>query len=118
MSVDEVDKCVAFEGWGEIKGVGAELLIALAAPFRQARERELAPEEYPYLDKEKLKRGLNCESEAVLRRRVLRCRKEINKLARSADDHVPMNAVIESSQWHGYRLNPDRVRLVALSRQS
>jgi hypothetical protein len=55
----------------------------------------------------------------VLRRRVLRCRNEIDKLAKAADDHnVPMNAVIESSQWHGYRLNPDRVRLVALSRRS
>jgi hypothetical protein len=116
MSVDEVGKRVVFEEWGEIKGVGAELLIALAALFRQARERELAPEEYPYLNKDKLMRELNCGS-AMLRRRVLRCRNEIHKLAKSADDHnVPMNAVIESSPWHGYRLNPDRVRLVASRR--
>jgi hypothetical protein len=119
MSVDDVGKCVVFEGWGEIKGVGAELLIALAAPFRQSRERELAPEEYPYLNKEKLMRGLNCESEEALRRQVLRCRDKIKKLAESADDHnVPMNAVIENSPRHGYRLNPDRVRLIALSRRA
>ena len=66
---------------GRDKGVGAELLIALAAPFRDARERELAPEGYPYLTKERLARQLNCESDEVLRRRVLRCRNAINGLA-------------------------------------
>ena len=63
MSIDEVGKRVIFERWGEIKGVGAELLIALAAPFREAREGELAPEEYPYLTTQKLARQLKCESE-------------------------------------------------------
>jgi hypothetical protein len=43
MSIDEVGKRVVFERWGEIRGVGAELLIALAAPFREARQRELVP---------------------------------------------------------------------------
>ena len=45
MSVDEVGKRVVFQRWGEIKGVGAELLIVLAAPFREAREAEVPPEE-------------------------------------------------------------------------
>jgi hypothetical protein len=117
MSIDEVGKHVVFERWGEIKGVGAELLIALAAPFREAREGELAPEGYPYLTKDRLARQLNCESDEVLRRRVLRCRNAINGLAEQAGDpELPIGAVIESSQWHGYRLNPDRVRLVALPR--
>jgi hypothetical protein len=26
--------------------------------------------------------------------------------------------VIENSQWHGYRLNPDRIRIVAISELS
>src|SRR5215216_2639839 len=100
------------ERWGETKGVGADLLIALPAPFREARERELAPEEYPYLNKEKLARQLNCESDEVLRRRVLRCRNAIKKLAKNVGVPEPsIDAIIESSQWHGYRLNPDRVRL-------
>jgi 7-cyano-7-deazaguanine synthase in queuosine biosynthesis len=119
MSVDEVAKRVVFERWGEIKGVGAELLIALVAPFREARERELPPEVYPYLTKDKLARQLNCESDEVLRRRVLRCRNAINSLAEQSGDPGPLiNAVIESVQWHGYRLNPDRVRLVNLPRPS
>ena len=31
-----IDKRVIFDRWGEITGVGAELLIALAEPFREA----------------------------------------------------------------------------------
>jgi len=29
-----------------------------------------------------------------------------------------LDAVIENSQWHGYWLNPDRIRIVALSEMS
>jgi hypothetical protein len=117
LSIDEVGKRVVFERWGEIRGVNAELLIALAGPFRDARGIELAPEQYPYLNKQKLEQQLKCESNEVLRRRVLRCRNAIKKLAEKAGDVAPpTDAVIESSQWHGYRLNPDRVRLIALQR--
>ena len=61
----------------------------------------------------KIMRKTNCESDEVLRRRVYRCRKRIKTLARDAGDPEPsLDAVIENSPWHGYRLNPDRVRLV------
>jgi hypothetical protein len=116
MSIDEVAKCVIFERWGEMKGVGAELVLALAAPFREARQNELAPECYPFLESAKLMRQLKCAENEVLRRRIFRARKAIKKLAKNAGDlEPPMDAVIESSQWHGYRLNPDRVRLVAIA---
>ena len=108
-----------FERWGEIKGASAELIIALAELFRDARRKELAPERYPFLEASKLKRQIRCESDAVLRRRILRCRTKIKKLARDAGDSEPsLDAVIENSQWHGYWLNPDRVRLVAISKLS
>ena len=114
-SIDEVGKRVIFERWGEIRGVGAELLMALATPFREARKNELAPEHYPFLKSSKLMRQLKCEENEALRRRILRARNAIKKLAKNAGDlEPPMDAVIESSQWHGYRLNPDRVRLIAL----
>jgi 7-cyano-7-deazaguanine synthase in queuosine biosynthesis len=114
ISIDEVGKRVIFERWGEMKGVGAKLLIALAAPFREAREGELAPEKYPYLSTQTMARQLKCES-GVLRRQVLRLRNEVNRRAKKArDPELPVDAVIESSQWHGYRLNPDRVKLIAL----
>ena len=116
ISIDEVGKRVIFERWGEMKGVGAKLLIALAAPFREARESELAPEKYPYLSTQTLARQLKCES-GVLRRQALRFRNEINRRAEKAGDpELPVDAVIESSQWYGYRLNPDRVKLIALQR--
>ena len=119
MSIDEIGKRVVFERGREIKGVSAELLIALAAPFREAWKGELAPEAYPYLTKEKLAGQLNCKSDEVLRRRVLRCRNAIKSLAEQAGDpELSIDAVIENSQWHGYRLNPDRVRLFLLSRPS
>ena len=116
ISIDAVGERVIFERWGEIKGVDAKLLIALAAPFREAREGELAPEKYPYLTTQKLASVLKHKSE-VLRLRVLRCRNKISRRAKEAGDpELPTDAVIESSQWRGYRLNPDRVRLIASQR--
>ena len=117
LSIDEVGKRVVLDRWGEIKGVGAELVIALAAPFREARQRELPPEQYPYLTKQELQIQLECKSDEVLRRQVLRCRNAIRRGAeKEGDPKPPIDAVIENSKWHGYRLNPDRVRLIALKR--
>jgi hypothetical protein len=97
--------------------VSVLLLITLAAPFREAREAEVAPEKYPFLITQKLERQLKCESDEVLRRRVNRCRNAINKLAVEAGNpELPIDAVIENSPWHGYRLSPDRVKLIALQR--
>jgi hypothetical protein len=115
ISIDEARKRVLFRDWGDMKGVGAELIIALAVPFRQAREAELPPERFPCVEASKLTNRLNVGSDEVLRRRVLRCRNGISKLAKDAGDVQPsMDAVIENIQWHGYRLNPNRVRLVTL----
>jgi hypothetical protein len=115
ISIDETAKRVIFGEWGDIRGVGAALIMALAAPFRYARENELPPERYPFLKPSKLIDQLSIGSHEALRRRVFRCRNAINKLAKDAGDAIPSgDAVIESVQWHGYRLNPDRVRLVAL----
>jgi hypothetical protein len=119
MSIDEASTRVVFDRWGDVSGVSAELLLALATPFRKARNAELPPENYPYLTKEELAHQFNYESDEVLRRRVSRCRNAINKLATKAGDpQLPINAIIENNPWHGYRLNPDRVRLVTRSRPS
>jgi hypothetical protein len=116
ISIDEGGKRVVFQRWGELRGTSAELIIALAELFRDATRKELAPERYPFLETSKLVRQINCGSHEVLRRRVLRCRSKIGKLAKEAGAVEPsIDAVIENIQWHGYRLNPDRVRLVAPS---
>jgi Queuosine biosynthesis protein QueC len=119
MAVDEVQKRVIFDRWGEIRGVSAELIITLAEPFRRAMRDELAPEHYPFTESSNLIRKTNCIADEALRRRVLRCRNKIAQLATNAGDPLPsLDAVIENSQWHGYRLNPDRIRIVALSEWS
>ena len=82
--------------------MSAELIIALAEPFRQAMRDELAPERYPFIETSKLMRQINCDADETLRRRVLRCRKKIAQLATNAGDSPPsLDAVIENSQWHG-----------------
>ena len=119
MAIDEGGKRVVFDRWGEIKGASAELIIALAQPFRQAMRNELAPERYPFLETSKLMRQISCESDETLRRRILRCRNKIAELASNAGDPTPsLDAVFENNKWHGYRLNPDRIRIVAISELS
>ena len=109
---------VFFDRWGAIMGVGAELLIALAEPFREAMKDELTPENFPFTKTSDLVHRFNCKHE-TLRRRVYRCRNEIARLAAGAGESSPsIEAVIENLSWRGYRLNPDRVKLVALTQLS
>jgi len=100
----------------EVLGNSAALIICLAEPFRQATRKERAPERYPFTQTSNLMSQLRCNDDEAFRRRVLRCRNKLTQLAAQAGDPRPsIEAVIESSQWHGYRLNPSRVRIVALS---
>ena len=111
----KVGERVLFDRWGEIKGVRADLLISLAGPHREATSDERITQNYPFTKTEQLLGTLRISSAETLRRNVLRCRKEINRLATKAGDTPPsIDAVIETSQWHGYRLNPDTVRIVAI----
>ena len=56
MAIDIERKRVVFNRWGELAGVSASLIIALANPFRQAVHDELAPEHYPFTESTKLMR--------------------------------------------------------------
>jgi hypothetical protein len=106
---------VIFDRWGAVRGVHAELLIALADSFRNAIKDELAPESFPFIKTDDLRRRLGCKEETI-RRRVLRCRNTIARLAIAAGDAPPsLDAVVENSRWHGYRLNPDSIRIVAIT---
>ena len=108
MSIDEGGKLVVFERWGEIKGASAELIIALAELFRDARRERACARALSFL------RGLEASNVKsivnpmqALRRRILRFRNKIKKLARDAGDSEPsLDAVIENSQWHGYLAEP------------
>jgi hypothetical protein len=116
LSIDTRRKRVLMAGLGLLAGESAGLIIALAEPFRTALRRETAPEEFPFTKSVTLMTETQCDNEEGLRRRVTRCRAKIEKLARDAGVSPPTpDAVIESLQWHGYRLNPNRVRLVDIS---
>ena len=116
IAIDEHAKRVIFDRWGEVLGNNAALIICLAEPFRKATREERAPERYPFIQTSNLMSQLRCNDKETLRRRVLRCRSKLTQLAAHAGDPSPsIEAVIESSQWHGYRLNPSQVRIVALS---
>ena len=116
IAIDPDRRRVIFDPWGEIKGVGADLLISLARPHKEAMSRDRAPENYPFTATTQLLKDLGIETAETLRRRVLRCRNEIERLARRAGAAPPpIEAVIENNQWHGYRLNPDVVRIVAMT---
>ncbi len=70
---------------------------------------------YPFTPSDKIRQQLNC-TQGTIRRRVLPCRNKIEELARNAGDPQPSTeAVIENIQWRGYRLNPDRIRIVAIT---
>jgi hypothetical protein len=116
IAIDEPGNRIVFPRWGDIRGESARLLIALAQSYRAAARDERAPENYPFTHSGDLQRLTNCGGDETLRRRILRCRHSITKMASNAGDVAPpIDAVIENHPWHGYRLNPDRVRIVAIS---
>ena len=118
IAVDEGGDRVVFDRWGEITGANARLLLILAASHREAVRNECTPENFPFVRPDSLCQQAECDGE-TLRKRVFRCRKRIARMASEAGDgHPAAEAIIENSQWHGYRLNPDRIRIVALSELS
>jgi hypothetical protein len=116
IAIEEKANRITVDRWGELKGQSAALIIALAGPFKQAMHEERAPENYPFNSTTAVRGQINCTDNETFRKLVQRTRNRLKHLATSAGDPAPsIDAVIESSQWHGYRLNPNRVRIVVLS---
>ncbi len=116
IALDEQTKTVILEGLGELTGVSSELIQSLVRAFRRAREGEVAPENYPYVKTSELLKQFGLADEETLRKRVHRCRKAIAAMVSEAGgNEIDEQTVIESLPWHGYRLNPDVVQIVALS---
>jgi len=92
------------------------LIINLAKPFREAMSEERAPEHYPFTATKVLMNQIGCADDETPRKCVQRCRNKLRSLATTAGDPPPtIDAVLENIQWHGYRLNPNRVKIVARS---
>lgn len=104
------------EGLGEVSGASFELLDALRPTFRSARDAELRPEKYPFLKSIDLANAFSLD-EPSMRKRVSRFRnEEVAALCvRAGRSTLPEDAIVENLPWHGYRLNPFRVRLVAMT---
>jgi hypothetical protein len=116
MAIEEDGKRVIFDGWSALKGKNVALLVALAGPHEKAVIDRLKPENFPFMKPRVLVQALEVENDETVRKRVNRCRNAIGSLAEKAGDApLPLDAVIENIPWHGYRLNPNRVRIVALS---
>jgi 7-cyano-7-deazaguanine synthase in queuosine biosynthesis len=116
LAVEEGGNCVVFDRWGVLTGSNARLIAVLAESYRQSQTEQLAPERYCFTPTAYLAEALGLENDESLRRTVLRCRKRLGKIAIAAGEVAPaLDAVIESSQRHGYRLNPDTTRLVAMT---
>ena len=89
MAIDEGGRRVVFDRWGEIKGASAQLIIALAEPFRQAMRNKLVPERYPFLKASELMRQISCKSDETLRRQIFRCRNKIGELRKPSTHAFP-----------------------------
>ena len=114
IAIDEANRRVIIDRWGTIKGRSADILIALAIPFRKAVAGELPPESFEFTRSDALCRRLGCD-EPGLRQQIARCRKKIETYARTAGVDPPgTDSVIENISWSGYRLNPDHVRIAAV----
>ena len=76
----------------------------------------MRPEKYPFLTASDLAQTLGLD-EPGMRKRVSRFRnQEMAALCKVAGHAaLPNDAIIENLPWQGYRLNPFRIRLVALS---
>jgi hypothetical protein len=116
MAVDKAHTRVHVVGWGMLKGKDAELIIKLSEPFIRSRDVQLLPQNFAFTLGSDLEEPLGYDNNEAFRRCVDRCRRRLAKLA-SAAGAAPLTSdtVIESIPRRGYRLNPDHVRLVALS---
>ncbi len=115
IALDTPAERIVFTQWGTIKGANARSLLVLAASHQEAVHNGRAPENFPFILAAKLSGEIGCDEE-TLRKRVHRCRKRIAQMASKVGDPAPSDeAVIENIPWHGYRLNPDRVRIVMMS---
>jgi 7-cyano-7-deazaguanine synthase in queuosine biosynthesis len=116
IAIDEKARRVTFNRWGPVTGKLAGLIVALATSFVQAMDEKRAPENYPFIKTTDLMSLIGYADDEALRKCVQRFRTKLTRLAESAGDPPPsIDAVLENIQWHGYRLNPNRVRIVALS---
>ncbi len=94
------------------RNTSCELLVALRAPFVAALARGASP---PFTLSSQLADTLRIE-EGTLRITVMRMRDRIARAVHARYGiSLPSNAIIQSHQGDGYRLNPDRVQVIDIA---
>ena len=112
MALDERHHRVLFEGVPPIEGkANCSLVERLAVQYREDLQAGRVPENYEYVRAVVLANALKVE-EATLRRQVHRFRQAVcRRFEKYCGLPLTKNAIIETKEWSGYRLNPS-VRLV------
>lgn len=97
---------------GELKNTDFEVIATLTEPFLEAAGKGLASEDYPMMTSRQLAGRWNV-SEPTVRRRINRLRRSLEELAEASQrPSLAVDEVVENIPWSGYRLNPDRVRVI------
>lgn len=108
-------KIVKLGGAIELKNAQFETLLALSEIHLEAAGKGLELLDYPFIKAGRLTERLKLDNEDAVRRRIMRCRQQIRKS--SATLGIPeqfCDELIENTQWHGYRLNPEMVHIVRI----
>jgi hypothetical protein len=108
MAIDSGKKRVVLEGMKALTGRKSfRLLKALTDRYVQDRDAGRSPNNYAFFNAKDLAGHLHVE-EASLRKQVSRLRKAVSRDFQLKYD-VPLthDVLIETKEWHGYRLNPN-----------
>ncbi len=112
VSFNDDQQIVAIETL-EFDGATYALLKVLGDVFVEDQSKLLSVKGYRHLSGHELANILGTE-EATIRRRVSRLRKHIGtEFRRELGRALPADAIVENKPWHGYRLNPCVVRVLA-----
>jgi Queuosine biosynthesis protein QueC len=112
LAVNDIERLVLVRGGLEFSGVDYNLLRLLLDAFEEDQRNRKAPGNYRYTNPSTLAQKLQIRQPTV-RQRVLRIRKRLFDWF-VEEYPLPQDALIESSSWAGYRVNP-AVRLLDVS---
>ncbi len=113
VEIDEARRQVVIEGRITFaRNATADLLTELAKAFLEGAGQGLQPLDFPLIRAADLAKLLTLENEEAVRRRILNARKVLDgRFAASGLALVTGLELIENVPWHGYRLNPELVKV-------
>ena len=105
-AIDEKRRSVLFRGGIEIRGVGFDLVKALAVEFVEDVTSAREPDEFRFVKTEDLADRVGIDQQG-LRQRITRFRDTIEKkFLEALDVQLTDDDVIQNDPGRGYRLNP------------